>query len=324
MTPTSIITSERMIAHDPGPGHPERPERLRALIDHLRAAGPACEWGEARPATRDEVARVHSQSYIDKIDSLIGKHIALDADTITSPRSVECAFLAAGAAMQAVDCVMHDSGRTAFALVRPPGHHATSDRAGGFCLFNNIAIAAEHALAFHKLKRILIVDWDVHHGDGTQDIFWRRNDVLFFSTHQFPFWPGTGAAHETGDGDGRGFSINVPLPAGSNDEVFVAAFERVLVPAAEHYRPQLVLVSAGFDAHHEDPLADMQITEAGFATLASIVKTIALRHCEGRVAMILEGGYSIAGLTRSVEAVITALSSDATVHTAAPVEKRTG
>jgi len=320
-----IITNEAMLAHDPGPGHPERPQRLRALIDHLRDRNhPALEWIEARSATREHIARIHDSSHIDLIDSLRGRSAVLEADTITSPQSVECAYVAAGAAIQAVDLAMHDSSRIPFALVRPPGHHAESNRAMGFCLFNNIAIAAAHALAAHGLERLLIVDWDVHHGNGTQEIFWRRNDVLYFSTHQFPFYPGTGALEEVGEAEGRGFTINVPLPAGGDDAVFIDAFERVLIPAADLYRPQLVLVSAGFDAHHFDPLAQMNMTEHGFAALASIVKSIAGRHCEGRMALILEGGYSIEGLTSSVAAVIDALSTTAKPQVVKADDKRTG
>ncbi len=308
MASVSIITSETMIEHDPGPGHPERPERLRDLIDHLRARQDASlDWIEAAPASRAQIARVHEGSYIDSIDSMRGARASLDPDTIISARSVECAYLAAGAAIQSVDLVMRDPARIPFALVRPPGHHATPNHAMGFCVFNNIAIAAAHAIEAHKLQRALIVDWDVHHGNGTQDIFRRRNDVLYFSTHQFPFWPGTGAHDEIGAGAGKDFTINVPLPAGCDDGAFIDAFQRNLVPAADAFKPQLVLISAGFDAHHLDPLAEMRMTERGFAALASIVKAIADRHAAGRLALILEGGYSIDGLTRSVDAVIDAL-----------------
>jgi acetoin utilization deacetylase AcuC-like enzyme len=312
MTGPTIITSERMLAHDPGPGHPERPERLRALIDHLRSRrGDDLEWTEAGLATRAQIERAHRSSHVDRIDSLHGRSAVLDADTITSPESVECAYLAAGAAVQAVDAVMRDSSRSAFALVRPPGHHAESDRAMGFCLFNNVAVAATHAIDVHELSRVLIVDWDVHHGNGTQEIFWERREVLYFSTHQYPFYPGRGARDEIGEGEGRGFTINAPLPADSGDLAFIDAFERVLIPAAERFQPQLVLVSAGFDAHRLDPLAAMNMTEQGFAALTRIVKSIADRDSGGRLALVLEGGYSIEGLIRSIDAVIVELQSGA-------------
>jgi acetoin utilization deacetylase AcuC-like enzyme len=312
MTGPTIITSERMLAHDPGPGHPERPERLRALIDHLRSRrGDDLEWTEAGLATRAQIERAHRSSHVDRIDSLHGRSAVLDADTITSPESVECAYLAAGAAVQAVDAVMRDSSRSAFALVRPPGHHAESDRAMGFCLFNNVAVAATHAIDVHELSRVLIVDWDVHHGNGTQEIFWERREVLYFSTHQYPFYPGSGARDEIGEGEGRGFTINAPLPADSGDLAFIDAFERVLIPAAERFQPQLVLVSAGFDAHRLDPLAAMNMTEQGFAALTRIVKSIADRDSGGRLALVLEGGYSIEGLIRSIDAVIVELQSGA-------------
>ncbi len=260
--PVLLLTDPAMLAHDPGPGHPERPARLEAALAALRAQPVAgTDWRAPGPATREQVARVHDPMYVDAVDALRGQYAVLDGDTFTSPRTVEAAWLAAGAAIEAVEAVVRGEARRAFALVRPPGHHAERDHAMGFCFFNNIAIAAAHARESLGCERVLIVDWDVHHGNGTQHTFEERRDVLVFNTHQFPLYPGTGGAPETGRGEGDGFTVNVPLPRGSGDADYAAVYEQLLIPIAEAYRPDLVLVSAGFDAHRDDPLSDMAVTE---------------------------------------------------------------
>jgi acetoin utilization deacetylase AcuC-like enzyme len=306
-----LITDEFMLQHDPGPGHPERPARLQAILSELeRLHRPGTEITKPRPATRQHIERVHDPRYIDRLDSLRGRSAQLDADTAVSPQSVDAAYLAAGAAIDAVTAIVKQPSTTAFAFVRPPGHHAERDRAMGFCLFNNIAIAAAHAIAELGCQRVLIVDWDVHHGNGTQHTFEDRNDVLFFRSHQWPLYPGTGALHEIGHGIGEGFTINAPLPAGFDDAAYIDLYRRLLTPIADQYKPDLVLVSAGFDAHRDDPLANMRMTETGFAALCSIVRDIADRHANGRLGLMLEGGYNLAALSSSVAGCLAALAAD--------------
>jgi acetoin utilization deacetylase AcuC-like enzyme len=306
-----IFSDEGMRLHSAGAGHPERAARLEAIDAELRLA-PIANVVFAKPqaAARDAIRRAHDERYVSFIESLRDRTARLDADTAVSPHSVDAAYLAAGAAIDAVNAVMREDAVSAFALVRPPGHHAERERAMGFCLFNNIAIAAAHAIAEFQLERVLIVDWDVHHGNGTQHTFENRRDVLFVSSHQWPLWPGSGAVNEHGRGEGEGFTVNLPLPAGFDDAGYISLFQRVIMPIAEQYRPQLVLVSAGFDAHEDDPLASMRMTEAGFAALTSIMNDVALRHAHGRIALILEGGYDLNALARSVHACITALATD--------------
>ena len=302
MDAVRLVIDDAMALHDPGPGHPERPARLRAVQDMLDELNvPGVNRATPRPADVNAIRRVHGPAYIRQIEALRGRSARLDADTAVSPGSVDAAHLAAGAAIDAVDALMIGEARTAFALVRPPGHHAERDRAMGFCLYNNIAIAAEHAIAVHGCKRVLIVDWDVHHGNGTQHIFEDRSDVLYFSSHQWPLYPGTGAVHEVGIGAGKGFTVNAPLPAGMDDAVYITLYQRVLVPIAHAYRPDLVLVSAGFDAHRDDPLAGMLMTEVGFASLCEIVKDIGEQTAGGKLALILEGGYNLNALASGVE-----------------------
>ncbi|MBA2665223.1 MAG: histone deacetylase [Bradymonadaceae bacterium] len=304
-----IYFDARMIAHDPGRFHPESPARLEAIeamLDTLTAA--KIDRRQAGEAGREAIERVHTGAYIDSIDALRGKSAQLDPDTALSAGSVEAAYLAAGAAIEAVTALFAEEHRRAFALVRPPGHHAEAGRAMGFCVFNNIAIAAAHATAQLGCERVLIIDWDVHHGNGTQHSFEERADILVFNTHQHPFYPGTGSVNEVGKGHGAGFNINVPLLAGMGDGDYAAVYEQVLIPIAEHYKPELVLVSAGFDAHYSDPLASMALTTAGFAHLCTVACQIADRHANGRIALCLEGGYDTATLTGCVRACIDVLS----------------
>jgi len=303
-----LLFDEKMTEHDPGPGHPESPNRLQAIwTDLARRPVAGTEVVTPPEATREELRRVHDDAYISRILALRGREVQLDPDTATSAASVDAALLAAGAAAEAVRRVLTGQAQSAFALVRPPGHHAESTRAMGFCLFNNVAVAASEAHA-HGLSRVLCVDWDVHHGNGTQHSFYERRDLLFCSTHQYPLYPGTGHESEAGRGAGEGFTVNLPLPAGCGDGDYAACFADVLLPIADAYRPELVLVSAGFDAHRDDPLAGMAVTEEGFAALCGAVKQIADCYCPGRLVLTLEGGYDLRALARSSRACIEVLA----------------
>ena len=309
-----------MLLHNPGPTHPERPGRLRTILHDLRSAPiEATSWRSPTPAPRQALDRVHDPDYVSHILSLRGQSADLDPDTPVAPDSVDAALLAAGASINAVDALFEgrrgSAVRTtppgfsaAVALVRPPGHHAEHDRAMGFCLFNNIAVAAAHARAKHNLDRVLIVDWDVHHGNGTQHLFESDPSILFISTHQFPFYPGTGAPDEIGTGDARGRTVNLPLPAGCDDADYAALFDLVIAPIADAFAPQLVLVSAGFDAHRGDPLGEMLLTAQGFAYFTSVLQRIADRHAGARIALFLEGGYHLEHLAASVRACIETLT----------------
>ena len=302
-TRTCIIYHPDYLKHETG-SHPERKERLLSIISHLKETGISdkLELIEPKSASIEEIQYIHSRDYIEKAKRYSELEIPLDPDTVLSRDSYDVALLAAGGAITAVDTVL-DKYDSSFALVRPPGHHAMPERGMGFCIFNNIAIAARHAQKMGK-KRVLIVDWDVHHGNGTQDAFFDDPSVLYFSTHQYPHYPGTGWLDEVGTGEGEGFNINVPLPAGTDDPGFIAAFEEILVPASREFRPDLVLISAGQDACNQDGLANMKMSVEGFSALASIVKQIAKENCAGKVAAVLEGGYDLDLLAYSVAAVL--------------------
>ena len=303
---TALVLDRRYEAHDPGPGHPESPQRIRAIGDALASyRRDGLVELEPRPASADDLALNHGAEHIERVGATAGvPYFAFDADTPTSARSYETARLAAGGYLALLDAIMAGEADNGFALVRPPGHHAEANRAMGFCLFNNVAIGARHLRARHGLGRVLIVDWDVHHGNGTQRSFYDDPTVLYASTHQYPFYPGTGAATEVGSAAGAGRTVNVPFPAGCGDDEFVAAFTDLIVPIAAQFRPEFVLISAGFDAHRRDPLAAMQMTEAGYRALTRAVMQVARDHAGGKVAAILEGGYDLRALGASVTAVL--------------------
>ncbi len=297
------------------PGHPERPERL-AAIDEALAADPglsALPRHRPEPARRHLLESVHDPRYVaaifdaGAIADARGSGEWLDADTWLGPSSVAAALASAGGAVAAVQSVLAGEQSSAFSLTRPPGHHATRSRAMGFCLFNNIAIAAQAALD-SGLERVAIVDFDVHHGNGTQDIFYERSDVLYLSCHEYPLYPGTGAASERGSGNGEGFTVNAPMTAGGAGSEYLSVFDDLFAPALREYQPQLLLLSAGFDAHHNDPLAQMELESADYGILAGRISRWAAELCDSRSAWCLEGGYDLRGLSESVVEVVKELS----------------
>lgn len=290
--------------HDPGAGHPESPERVRAIQAYLQRKGffERVQRFEPSTADRDFLTLNHAPEYIEYILRQKGKErVVLDGgDTILNPYSVEAALFAAGSAMLAVDLTFEQNFDRVFAAVRPPGHHAEFDRAMGFCIFNNIALAARYALKKGYAQKILIVDWDVHHGNGTQHAFYENRSVFYFSIHQYPLFPMTGLKNETGRGEGLGFTKNVPLAYGQGDEKYVAVMEETLTELDEKFHPDLILISAGFDAHKDDPIGGMQVTTEGFYKLTELVCRFANRTCNGRIISFLEGGYNLKALSESV------------------------
>jgi acetoin utilization deacetylase AcuC-like enzyme len=293
------------LEHDTG-DHVENSQRLVAVMSYLKETGieEKLTYLPPRPALLEELEMTHTTEYISYVKSKAEKGGGwLDPDTVMSPKSYEVALYAAGGLMVAVEAVMKGEVDNAFALVRPPGHHAIHNRAMGFCIFNNVAIAAKFALSKFNLSRVLIADFDVHHGNGTQDAFYADPRVLYFSTHQYPFYPGTGWMDETGTGEGEGTTVNLPMAAGWGDEEYLRAFNEVLVPVARRFQPQLILVSAGFDAHWADQLAMMRVSIKGFAQMAVILKELAAELCQGRLVFTLEGGYNLQAVASSIKAV---------------------
>ncbi len=301
-----LVYSPDYLKHD-DPTHPENAGRLRAIRRVLEEAG---AWDqlvqiEPRPIDYGLLTALHTPAYVDQVRRAAEAGARwLDLDTYMTPSSYQVALLAAGGVVEAVRAVLRGQVEAALALVRPPGHHARPMREMGFCLFNNVALAALYALKEEGLERVLVVDWDVHHGNGTQEAFYYDGRVMYFSTHQFPYYPGTGSVQEVGAGNGAGCMVNVPLPAGSGDAVYRHVFDNVLLPAATRFRPQLVLVSAGYDPHWSDPLASMRLSVRGFAYLAAVVRQIVRECCPGRLALGLEGGYDPAALSHSVLATL--------------------
>jgi acetoin utilization deacetylase AcuC-like enzyme len=310
MAPAPVYLAHRSsLEHDTGP-HPEQPARITAIERELAAR----EWlgyerRESRPVEREALEAVHPSAYIDSIAAAAASGGAyLDPDTVVSEGSFDAALHAAGGAVEMVDLLLDSDAPYVFSAHRPPGHHALAARAMGFCLFNNVAVATEHALAVRGLDRVLIFDWDVHHGNGTADIFAARDDVLFISIHQWPLYPGTGPANDYGAEPAEGYTVNVPVPAGSGDDLYASLTQHLVVPLARAFEPQLVLISAGFDAHRDDPLAGCDVTERGFAAMAVWIRQLAW-ELEVPLGAVLEGGYALAPLARSVAATLEALTS---------------
>jgi acetoin utilization deacetylase AcuC-like enzyme len=297
------------LEHDTG-DHVENPRRLVTAVSYLKETGikEKLTCLPPRPALLEELEMIHAPEYISYVKSKAEKGGGwLDPDTVMSPKSYEAALYAAGGLLVAVEAVMKGKVDNAFALVRPPGHHAIHNRAMGFCIFNNVAIAAKFALSKFSLNRVLIADFDVHHGNGTQDAFYADPEILYFSTHQYPFYPGTGWMDETGTGKGEGTTVNFPMDAGWGDEEYLRAFNEVLVPVARGFEPQLILVSAGFDAHWADQLAMMQVSVKSFAQMVMILKELAAELCQGRLVFTLEGGYNLQVVASSIKAVFDVL-----------------
>ena len=298
---TALFTHAACLAHDPGPGHPESPARLKAVLAALEAPAFAGLARHAAPlATEEQIARIHPPELIHHLLGAVPRegHAMVDGDTILSPGSAEAALRAAGALCAAVDAVMNDDARNAFCAVRPPGHHAEPETAMGFCLFNNVAIGAAHARAAHGLTRIAVVDFDVHHGNGTQAAFEQDADLFFASSHQSPLYPGSGSVVERGVGN----IFNAPLPPGSGSTEFRRAWSERLLPALRAFKPEFILISAGFDAHEDDPLANLNLTDEDYAWITREIMAIAKDCCAGRVVSTLEGGYDLEALARSVSA----------------------
>jgi len=310
---TALIYSEKYVEHDPGWGHPERPERLKAIVSGLKRVNlwdsPKIKIVEPGPAKVDDIALAHDQDYIKLIESLSETETPIDGDTPVRKNTYELALLAAGGAIKAGDMVMSGEFKNAFALLRPPGHHACRNRGGGFCYFNNIAIMVEKLKSDYKLNRVFILDFDAHHGNGTQSIFYRDPKVLYMSLHQHPLtlYPGTGFPEETGAGDGKGLKVNVPMQPGSGDAEYAEAMQEIFVPLCEKFKPELMAVSAGFDAHFDDPLTGLRLSTKAFGWLAGFALDQAEKWCKGKAIFLLDGGYDLEALSGSVNNVVKAM-----------------
>ena len=308
-----LYADDFFLRHDAGPGHPENSRRLATVMRDLEAEPiDGVVIHHPREATREQLVRVHGEGHVDKIAATEGiARVILDPDTSTCADSYRVALRAAGAAIEATEDVVAGRAEGAFALVRPPGHHAESDEPMGFCLFNNIAVAAAHAIDELGLSRVLVLDPDVHHGNGTQEIFFGRRDVLFVSSHRYPFYPGTGWFDELGTAGGTGYTVNLPMPPLLGDPDLIHIYAEVVGPIVEEYQPELILVSAGFDTWHRDPLGMMKVTETGYEALFRLFRTWSLRHCPGRIVLVLEGGYEPRGVVAGVRAALRVLTEPA-------------
>jgi acetoin utilization deacetylase AcuC-like enzyme len=303
---TGIVKDWRYMEHDMGAFHVEAPQRIEAIYRMVeKEITFPYEEIKPRPAKEEEIALIHTPAYVNLIKETSGKdRVRLDPDTATSSRSYEVALLASGGLLRAIEFTMEEKIQNGFALVRPPGHHAEASRAMGFCLFNNIAIGAEYLVKEFNIKRVLIVDWDLHHGNGTQSSFYARDDILYFSTHQYPHYPGSGYWDETGTSEGEGFTVNVPLSYGKTDDDYLFIFKKILSPIASLFEPDFILVSAGFDIHQNDPLGGMSVSDAGFGQMTAALMDIAHQFSKDRILFTLEGGYDLQGLRQGVKQVL--------------------
>jgi len=309
----AVIYSDQFLLHDTGKNHPENPDRLISVVENL-IVNPLFKdsliWPKFNPASLEQLQLIHSKNYIKKVEhetSLLTNNSTTylsTGDTVISKQSDHVARLAVGAGIKGVDMIMSKEISSAFALVRPPGHHATATRGMGFCIYNNVAIVARHLQQQHGLKKILIVDFDVHHGNGTQDIFYEDNSVFYFSVHQHPFYPQSGRPSEIGSGKGKGFTLNVDLPKGSGDSALIKAFSNKLIPSMKKFKPEFILISAGFDAHEGDLLGGLNYTQSGYKQAAIILKNIAQEHSLGRTMYMLEGGYVGENISQSVNKIL--------------------
>jgi acetoin utilization deacetylase AcuC-like enzyme len=297
------------LEHDTGPGHPERAARIRAIEAELESREWEFDWEprEAPAATEEQLLRVHPPEYVERVRDMSARSGAFDIDTPTSPGSYEAALRAAGGACALAESLLTDGERAGFSALRPPGHHAERATAMGFCLFANVAIAARHALDALGAERVLVLDWDVHHGNGTNAIFHDSRELVFVSIHQFPFWPGTGALDDVGEGEGEGYSINLPVPAGTGEAAFLSLIEHVVMPVGRQYRPDLILISAGYDAHRRDPLGGLSLDTASFAGMSSRMRSLG-QELGAPVGAVLEGGYDLEALADSVAETMAALA----------------
>lgn len=323
MKPTGIVKDPIYLQHEMGTYHPESPERLRIIYEMIDESPLKLNLDEIpiRQATTDELSTNHDPRYVEQIAATEGRDSTfLDPDTSACAHSWEAASKAVGGVLNLLDGVIEGRIRNGFALVRPPGHHAEHHRAMGFCLFNNVALAARYAINGHGMERVAIIDWDLHHGNGTQNAFYNDPKVLFLSTHQFPHYPGTGRIKEVGHGQGEGFTVNVPLAYGAGDAEYVTVFHSLVAPLLEAYKPEIILVSAGFDAHRNDPLGGMHLTETGYEQMVQILMHLAADLCSSRIVLTLEGGYDLTALRDSVERILGCLSTYDPENESVPIE----
>lgn len=313
----TVLYSDRFLLHDAGPGHPDTPDRLGYIVEYLRqhkTLATSLRWPAFPAATRQDLLAVHQASYLDLLEAeqqqlMHQPYLALSTgDTVISKHSLEVAKLASGAAMAGVDAVMQNKSSSAFALVRPPGHHATPNRGMGFCIYNHIAVAARYAQKKYGVQKILIVDIDVHHGNGTQDIFGQDDSVFYFSAHQHPLYPRSGRPEENGHGKGKGFTMNVDVPSGSDEAIILRAISTQLEPAMQHFRPELIMVSTGLDAHKGDLLGGLDYSDAGYAAIAQKLVNLARQYAQGRTVWVLEGGYVPENNAKAVAAILQELA----------------